>query len=190
VRGAFNRGEPATVSCEASLGFDAQKRVALWHGKPDMGELDARSLNSFKKASTKFTWVRNLSDGTSIVRCEPLTGRSHQIRAHLAILGYPIANDVAYGGEHSDSELAAVIQHACDVMVLSDDGVLIMDESLAIDYSLPRESREKSAMMCPHCPRIVHAGDLAIDLEAIWLHCSRYSGEGWAFECPQPDWAK
>lgn len=190
VRGAFNRGETTTVSCEASLGFDAKRRVALWHGKPDAGELDARSMNSFKEASTKFTWVRNLSDGTSIVRCEPLTGRSHQIRAHLAILGHPIANDVAYGGEHSDSNRAAAIQHACDVMVLSDDRALVMDESLAVDYSIPRESREKSAMMCPHCPRIVHAGDLAIDLEAIWLHCSRYSGEGWEFECPHPDWAK
>lgn len=25
--------------------------------------------------------------------------------------------------------------------------------------------------------------------EALWLHCIRYSGPGWIYECPYPDWA-
>jgi len=33
---------------------------------------------------------------TSVVRCRPQTGRSHQIRVHLQYLGYPIANDNIY----------------------------------------------------------------------------------------------
>lgn len=34
--------------------------------------------------------------GYSIVRCLPLTGRTHQIRVHLQFLGHPIANDPIY----------------------------------------------------------------------------------------------
>lgn len=36
---------------------------------------------------------------TSLVLCRPFTGRTHQLRLHLQILGNPIANDPCYGGE-------------------------------------------------------------------------------------------
>lgn len=35
----------------------------------------------------------------SVLECQPLTGRTHQIRVHLTYLSHPIANDIAYGGE-------------------------------------------------------------------------------------------
>jgi tRNA pseudouridine32 synthase len=165
VSGIFNKGDATAVSNDAPLGFDA------------------------KDASTKFTWMKNLDDGTSIVKCEPLTGRQHQIRAHLAMLGYPIANDVTYGGSLVKIELARRIQYVCDVSVLDKSGKLARDESLAIDYDAPRKSRETSTEICQHCPRIVHAGDVAIDLEAIWLHCMRYSGPGWEYTCSAPSWS-
>ncbi|XP_055028975.1 pseudouridylate synthase RPUSD2 [Misgurnus anguillicaudatus] len=34
---------------------------------------------------------------SSVVRCLPLTGRTHQIRVHLQYLGFPILNDPIYG---------------------------------------------------------------------------------------------
>ncbi|XP_069574291.1 pseudouridylate synthase RPUSD2 isoform X2 [Brachyistius frenatus] len=34
---------------------------------------------------------------TTVVRCLPLTGRTHQIRVHLQYLGFPILNDPIYG---------------------------------------------------------------------------------------------
>ncbi len=34
----------------------------------------------------------------SVLNCMPLTGRFHQIRAHLSHLGFPIAGDELYGG--------------------------------------------------------------------------------------------
>lgn len=32
------------------------------------------------------------------MECRPYTGRTHQLRLHLQLLGYPIANDPCYGG--------------------------------------------------------------------------------------------
>jgi 23S rRNA pseudouridine1911/1915/1917 synthase len=36
--------------------------------------------------------------GHTLVRCDLDTGRTHQIRVHLAALGHPIAGDAEYGG--------------------------------------------------------------------------------------------
>jgi len=35
---------------------------------------------------------------TSLIQCNPYTGRTHQLRLHLQFLGNPIANDPCYGG--------------------------------------------------------------------------------------------
>jgi len=44
--------------------------------------------------------------GYSLVRAELKTGRTHQIRVHLAHLGYPIAGDDKYGDYEVNQELA------------------------------------------------------------------------------------
>ncbi|GBE78482.1 hypothetical protein SCP_0113710 [Sparassis crispa] len=50
-----------------------------------------------KPAKTVFKLIRyDFNTDTSVVRCKPFTGRSHQIRVHLQYLGHPIANDIIY----------------------------------------------------------------------------------------------
>ncbi|KAL4544365.1 hypothetical protein Ndes2437B_g02138 [Nannochloris sp. 'desiccata'] len=41
--------------------------------------------------------VAHLTQGAALIRCEPLTGRTHQIRVHLAHAGHPILGDDLYG---------------------------------------------------------------------------------------------
>ncbi|KAJ3231260.1 RNA pseudouridylate synthase domain containing protein 2 [Chytriomyces hyalinus] len=50
-----------------------------------------------RPCETNFTLLKyNPETDTSVVVCEPKTGRTHQIRVHLQFLGYPIANDPIY----------------------------------------------------------------------------------------------
>jgi 23S rRNA pseudouridine1911/1915/1917 synthase len=63
-----------------------------------------------QRAVTRYRAVENLGDHT-VVELELETGRTHQIRAHLASLGHPIAGDVLYGaaaGEQDRIELRAI----------------------------------------------------------------------------------
>ncbi|MBQ9530961.1 MAG: RluA family pseudouridine synthase [Eubacterium sp.] len=52
-----------------------------------------------KKILTKYN-VLDYSNGYSLVEVELLTGRTHQIRAHLASIGHPLMNDGKYGKKH------------------------------------------------------------------------------------------
>ncbi len=47
-------------------------------------------------ASTRFRVLERFRELT-LVRCQPLTGRTHQIRIHLEYLGHPILGDRVYG---------------------------------------------------------------------------------------------
>src|SRR5258707_13581596 len=42
--------------------------------------------------------VLGARDGRAWLELRPRTGRTHQIRVHCAVLGCPVAGDVAYGG--------------------------------------------------------------------------------------------
>lgn len=51
--------------------------------------------------------VLSWKGGAALVQARPLTGRKHQVRAHLAGLGWPIVGDVRYGGVEVVSGLRA-----------------------------------------------------------------------------------
>jgi RluA family pseudouridine synthase len=72
-------------ACALKLGPDPAQRgkmkVDARHGKP---------------AETQFR-VLQTREGMTLVAAEPFTGRTHQLRVHLAASGHPVVDDVLYG---------------------------------------------------------------------------------------------
>lgn len=49
-----------------------------------------------KPAVTHYRTLRPLGDSFSLLELQPATGRTHQLRVHLAAIGHPIAGDALY----------------------------------------------------------------------------------------------
>lgn len=91
---ALTHGHPATdeLLIEAPLGRDVASPVAIKdtvcaEGSP--ASTRAQVIRRFERDSQPF----------SLLRIDPLTGRKHQIRIHLAHVGHPIVGDKIYGGD-------------------------------------------------------------------------------------------
>jgi RluA family pseudouridine synthase len=53
-----------------------------------------------KKSKTQFEVLETFPrGGCTLLKCEPLIGRTHQIRVHLRYAGFPIVGDSLYGGK-------------------------------------------------------------------------------------------
>lgn len=79
--------------------------------------------------------VLSSANGQSVVRCELLTGRTHQIRVHLAALGYPIVGDRVYG--EADAAVPRQALHARRLS-LPDP---VTRETLAFEAPVPQDLR-------------------------------------------------
>ncbi|KNG92288.1 RluA family pseudouridine synthase [Pseudaestuariivita atlantica] len=56
-----------------------------------------------KRAHTLYATLYRVAGRASWVALEPLTGRTHQLRAHMAEMGHPIAGDGKYGGSAQEN---------------------------------------------------------------------------------------
>ncbi|KAK1567128.1 hypothetical protein Q3G72_008454 [Acer saccharum] len=178
VIGVFPEGEQVV---DANINYNAKAGRSTAEAGERCGDTPIKG----KAACTKFTRIS--TNGThSIVLCEPITGRTHQIRVHLLYTGHPIANDMLYLSEHvtdrstegmsadraaafSGHTLTTITNESCDKSENS-------NENFSIDP------------MCTNCPNLAPKGYDG-DEEGLWLHCIRYTGPEWIYECPHPEWA-
>ncbi len=70
----------------------------------------------------------------TLVEVMPKTGRTHQIRVHMAAIGHPIVGDSLYGGKKSDLGLKRQFLHAESIEFAKPDG-----KRLKISAGLPAE---------------------------------------------------
>jgi RluA family pseudouridine synthase len=85
---ALVHGKPEEDRFEASFGLAAHPV------KPGLVRVDEKHG---KKSQTRFE-VAERFDNYTLLKCQPLTGRTHQIRVHLQRLKLPVVGDSTYGG--------------------------------------------------------------------------------------------
>jgi 23S rRNA pseudouridine1911/1915/1917 synthase len=77
--------------------------------------------------------VLSSGKGHSLVRCELVTGRTHQIRVHLAARGWPVVGDAVYGT--ADEHMARQALHAWRVTLPHP----VTGVSLEIEAAMPAD---------------------------------------------------
>ena len=89
-----------TATIDAPIGRDIHDRKKM-----------AVTSDNSKDAITHIR-VLNRYDKATLIECTLETGRTHQIRVHLAYIGHPVVNDSVYGYKHMDDKEFGQMLHA------------------------------------------------------------------------------
>lgn len=90
-----------------------------------------------KAAETHFTVRQEWSDFT-LLEIRPLTGRTHQIRVHLAALGHPVVGDTIYGRKKTKLPISRLFLHALQLTIVHPES----KEKMEFNSPLPQELNE------------------------------------------------
>ncbi|KAJ9141694.1 Pseudouridine synthase [Pleurostoma richardsiae] len=140
--------------------------------------------------------------GYSIVRCLPVTGRTHQLRVHLQFLGFPIQNDPIYANQkvwgidlgcndsdaslNSDEDIISRLSRMGKEDVA--DAVAYYDEM--VDEYHKKKAEKMSGEFCEVCETPLYTDPGQHEL-SLWLHSLRYEDAdgSWSYVSPLPKWA-
>lgn len=87
-----------------------------------------RPFGGAKPIETRYRVVEPAAEGLWRVELEPVTGRTHQLRAHMADFGHPLLGDDKYGDRAANRRFGA--QRLC----LWHEKLTVSDDSPLIDY--------------------------------------------------------
>ncbi|HET7753170.1 MAG TPA: RluA family pseudouridine synthase [Anaeromyxobacteraceae bacterium] len=153
--------EAAAALSEAFRAGDPQKTYLALTARapsPPDGRIDARlgadPLRPGRRivspagdeAATAYRTLRT-GDHAALVEARPETGRTHQIRVHLAHLGAPLVGDVRYGGPRRvlETSVPRVMLHA-QRLELQHPGT---GATLVFDAPVPEDFRVAEAALIP-----------------------------------------
>lgn len=109
-------------------------------GKKNMVSIDGKSDGKFIETIARPVISKN---NYTLVEVELLTGRTHQIRAHLADVGYPLIGDTKYGNKKVNDimknkySLSSQFLHAYKLEFADIDGPLSYMNNKKIEINLP-----------------------------------------------------
>ncbi|WP_394787498.1 RluA family pseudouridine synthase [Rhodoferax sp.] len=123
---------PANRSIELPIGRDPRNRLRM--AVVDLAQ------HAGKTARTDVALLANL-DQACFVRCTLHTGRTHQIRVHMASAGHPLVGDVVYGGSLA-AGLTRQALHATQLAFVHP----MTGEALRFHAPLPDDMRQALAL--------------------------------------------
>ncbi|CAR21455.1 pseudouridine synthase PUS6 [Lachancea thermotolerans CBS 6340] len=150
-----------------------------------------------REAKTKFYPLKYYpkSDET-LVACQPITGRTHQIRIHLARLGHPIVNDPFYNLKNSryPKRLTFMLEcHNWNKQANKSPSLSeLFEEFLGEAEKLQRSERSALTLeKCPECDASIYPDPTCEELQ-LFLHAWKYTDDSGSlkFETEIPKWAK
>ncbi len=98
--------EALRVSCgpqQAAAQFAGRQQPAAHSAGPRQGKKSAEEL-PFLPALTRYQVIEEFS-GLSLMKVTIDTGRTHQIRLHMAAIGHPLVGDRLYGADRSQAAI-------------------------------------------------------------------------------------
>jgi 23S rRNA pseudouridine1911/1915/1917 synthase len=130
VRGEINK-EKGIIEFELTRSSTSGKRKIVL---PQKGKSTKKTIKKTKVALT-FYEVAKRYQGYTLLKVEPKTGRTHQIRIHLASIGFPVAGDKIYGPKGAPEELfKRQMLHAQVISFLTPQG-----KFLEIEAPIPQD---------------------------------------------------
>ena len=111
IRDGMMKKEYLTIT----VGAPPQGRFVAWlqHSeKNNKVRIHARESEGYKQIITEVTVIRQAGP-FALCRIGLITGRTHQIRAHLAYLGHPALGDIKYGNHKMNERTGLKTQALC-----------------------------------------------------------------------------